>query len=111
MKLAEPWNEIVGNAATLADISPVNLADRIKVPVFLAAGGNDERAPIRHTEEMEAALRKAGVPVETLYFSNEGHGFYEEDHKVAFYTQLLDFLGRHIGEGKDATTADAAAAH
>lgn len=98
----------IGDPASLASISPINLADRVKVPVFLVAGGNDERAPIQHTKEMEDALRKAGVPVETLYFADEGHGFYEEDHKLAFYTQLLGFLDRNIGSMTSATTSAAA---
>lgn len=99
----------IGDPASLGKVSPVNLADRIKVPVFLAAGGMDERAPIAHSEEMERALRKAGVPVETLYLPTEGHGFFEESHKLAFYTQLLAFLDRNIGSG--AGGGSAAAAH
>jgi dipeptidyl aminopeptidase/acylaminoacyl peptidase len=87
----------VGEPEQLAKLSPVNLADRIKVPVFLAAGGEDERAPIAHSRRMEKALRAAGVPVETLYYDTEGHGFYVPAHEQAFYTQLLAFLARNIG--------------
>ncbi|MCD9087691.1 S9 family peptidase [Stenotrophomonas sp. SY1] len=83
--------------AALAAVSPNRLADKIKVPVFLAAGGEDERAPIEHSRMMEAALRKAGVPVESLYYSTEGHGFYTEPHQREYYTQLLAFLSRHLG--------------
>ena len=54
--------------AELAKVSPNLHADRIKVPVFLAAGGEDKTAPIKHTEKMEAALKNAGASVETLYF-------------------------------------------
>ena len=83
----------------LREHSPVHLANRIKVPVFLAAGENDRRAPIQHTELMEAALKKAGVPVESLYFRGEGHGYYSVDNKLKFHQQLLAFLDRHIGSG------------
>jgi dienelactone hydrolase len=93
----------VGEPAQLGAISPVNQAGLIKVPVFLAAGGEDERAPIQHSERMEKALRAAGVPVETLYYRAEGHGFYVDAHRQAFYTQLLAFLDRNIGA--PATTA------
>lgn len=80
-------------------ISPTRLASKIKVPVFLAAGGEDKRAPIEHSEKMEKALRDAGVPVETLYFDTEGHGFYTEEHNREYYTRLLAFLDKHIGSG------------
>jgi dipeptidyl aminopeptidase/acylaminoacyl peptidase len=49
---------------------------------------------------MEKALKSAGVPVETLYYPTEGHGFYTEEHQREFYTRLLDFLGRHLGGAK-----------
>jgi len=83
--------------AALAAVSPNRMADRIKVPVFLAAGGEDEIAPIEHTRMMEAALRKAGVPVESLYYGTEGHGFYTEPHQREYYGRLLAFLSRHLG--------------
>ncbi|MET4679455.1 alpha/beta hydrolase family protein [Stenotrophomonas rhizophila] len=96
--------EWVGDRTTLAAVSPVNLAERIKVPVFLAAGGEDERAPILHTRRMEAALKKAGVPVETLYYPTEGHGFYTDPHRREYYTKLLAFLSNSLG-GQTATVS------
>ncbi len=81
----------------LAATSPNRLADRIKVPVFLAAGGEDEIVPIEHSKKMEKALRAANVPVETLYYPTEGHGFYRPEHQAEFYTKLLAFLSRNIG--------------
>lgn len=93
--------EWMGEAESLPARSPVTLADRIKVPVFLAAGGKDERAPVVHTEKMEKALKSAGVPVESLYFPTEGHGFYTREHRREYYQRLLAFLSRHLG-GKTA---------
>lgn len=90
-------NEWIGPKAGLDAVSPNRMADRIKVPVFLAAGGEDERAPIEHSKAMEKALQAAGVQVESLYFPNEGHGFYVEANRKEFYTRLLAFLDRHIG--------------
>ncbi len=83
--------------AQLAAVSPNRIASRIKVPVFLAAGGEDLQVPFEHSELMEKALKDAGVPVETLYYPKEGHGFYQVEHRREFYQRLLDFLDRHIG--------------
>ncbi|MBJ7574840.1 S9 family peptidase [Luteimonas sp. MC1828] len=93
------WSkEWVGeDAAALAAASPNRIADRIKVPVFLAAGGEDEIAPIEHSRRMEKALVAAGVPVQTLYYATEGHGFYVEENRREYYTRLLAFLGAHLG--------------
>lgn len=91
--------EWVGEPATLAAVSPVNLAQQIKVPVFLAAGGEDERAPIQHTQRMEAALKRAGVPVQSLYYPREGHGFYVDANRRAYYGKLLTFLSQNLEKG------------
>jgi dipeptidyl aminopeptidase/acylaminoacyl peptidase len=101
--------EWIGEPAALGAVSPNRIADRIKVPVFLAAGGEDERAPIEHSKLMEKALRSAGVPVETLYYPTEGHGFYVEAHKREYYTRLLAFLSRYLGGAVATPSAGAAA--
>ena len=98
-------SEWIGDPAQLAPFSPVNLAAQIKVPVFLAAGGKDERAPIRHSKKMAEALQRAGVPVETLYFDTEGHGFYTLEHRREYYTKLLAFLSRSLGGQQAGATA------
>ncbi len=77
--------------------SPNKLASRIKVPVFLAAGGADVRAPQSHSEAMARALKAAGKSVETMYFSTEGHGFVKDENQIAYYTKLFQFFERNIG--------------
>lgn len=96
--------EWIGTPESLANVSPTRLAGAIKVPVFLAAGGEDQRAPQLHSERMEKALRTAGVPVESLYYKTEGHGFYEESHRREYYARLLGFLSKSLG-GKVAVPA------
>jgi dipeptidyl aminopeptidase/acylaminoacyl peptidase len=77
--------------------SPNKLASRIKVPVFLAAGGADVRAPQSHSEAMARSLKAAGKSVETMYYSTEGHGFVKEENQIAYYSKLFDFFHRYIG--------------
>lgn len=86
-----------GDRDLLARTSPTRLASKIKVPVFLAAGGIDERAPLEHSEMMRDALVAAGNKPEWLVYKDEGHGFYQDAHNVEYYTKLLAFLDRHIG--------------
>lgn len=93
------------NDSDLAAVSPNKIAAQIKIPVFLSAGREDETAPVEHTEKMEAALKAAGVPVETLYFPTEGHGIYDPEHRGEFYVRLLTFLNKHIGGRAPVTPA------
>src|SRR5690606_20722550 len=87
--------------AALQAASPTSRAGDIRVPVFLAAGGEDFVAPIEHTRRMEAALKAAGVPVEALYYPKEGHGFYDLAHRREFYGRLLRFLADHTAARPD----------
>jgi dipeptidyl aminopeptidase/acylaminoacyl peptidase len=90
-------NAWVGPRDTLAARSPVNLANRIKIPVLLVAGGADKIAPIVHSKRMAEALRKAGNPAQTLYVAKEGHGFYTVENRRVFFNRLLAFLTTHLG--------------
>ena len=58
-----------------------------------------ERANIVYDENVtdEAALKKAGSPVESLYVKNEGHGFYNLANQRTYYSRLLAFLSRSLG--------------
>lgn len=84
-------------ADNLAAISPNLLAERITIPVLLTAGDSDLTAPPGHTRKMRDALEKLGKPVEAKIYFGEGHGFYEPENRLDFYTRLLAFLDRNIG--------------
>lgn len=93
-------NEWIGDDKNmLAANSPTRRAASIKVPVMLAAGREDETAPVEHTEAMERALKAAGVQVEAKYYSGEGHGYYKPENRKDFQTRLLAFLARSLGGG------------
>jgi dipeptidyl aminopeptidase/acylaminoacyl peptidase len=89
----------------LSSISPANMASKIKVPVFLAAGGEDVRAPKLHSEKMRDALTKAGNKPEWMLAKNEGHGYFRMEKTLEYYEKLLKFFDKHIGPGKTAATA------
>lgn len=98
-KSARTWfREWVGDdSARLQATSPTYLAGSIKVPVLIAWAGGDDIAPSRQSRAMVSALKRAQVPVETVYFAKEGHGFYSAENQAQFYTRLLAFLGQHLG--------------
>ena len=78
------------------DTSPVNLADRIQVPLIMAYGKNDPRVHIDHGFDMERALKKAGKPYEMIIQEGEGHGFRNEENSIAFYSRVDEFLKKNV---------------
>jgi len=79
--------------------SPDKLADRIDVPVFLAHGKDDQRAPFAQAEAMRDALDAAHKTCEWMAVPHEGHGFYTEADRADFLTRMQAFLGKYIGPG------------
>jgi dipeptidyl aminopeptidase/acylaminoacyl peptidase len=86
------------DSAALDAQSPTALADKITIPVLLVHGSKDKIAPVIHAEMMRDALTKAGHPPEWMEVANEGHGFYDSEHRKEFYLKLEAFLGKYIGK-------------
>ncbi len=82
--------------AELDRFSPAMQADKIKVPVLLIHGKNDDIAPFEHAKVMREALEKVGRPPEWVAVADEGHGFYATKNRTAFYEKLEEFLGKHL---------------
>lgn len=81
-----------------ASVMPITYADKIKLPVAMAAGARDPRCPPENTEAMAEALEKAGnKPEHVIIQSGEMHGFYDVKNRVNLYTTMLGFFDRHIG--------------
>lgn len=63
------------DAALEAEHSPDRQVSRITPPCFLMHAEDDDVVPVENTLRFRAALKKAGVPVETHLFEKGGHGF------------------------------------
>ena len=88
------------DTAKLKRNSPAKRADEIKVPVYIVHGGEDWRAPIQHARKLRKAMEAAGVTYQWMVEEDEGHGFYQKDHRLALYSELLKFLEKHLGSGE-----------
>ncbi|MDP9075193.1 MAG: S9 family peptidase [Actinomycetota bacterium] len=91
----------VGNPETESDFlwsrSPLSRADQIRIPVLIAQGANDPRVKQAESEQIVAALAKAGIDHEYLLFEDEGHGFAKPENRLKFYAAAEAFLARHLG--------------
>lgn len=76
--------------------SPVDLVDKLKVPVFIIQGGKDVRVPPEQAYALRDALEAKDHPYEWMYKENEGHGFYKPENNIERWTRMLQFLDKHI---------------
>ena len=84
------------DSARLHRVSPLFSATRIKVPLMVLQGANDPRVLKVESEEIVAAARKNGVPVEYVLFPDEGHGFVKKENQIRGYTAVIAFLDRYL---------------
>jgi dipeptidyl aminopeptidase/acylaminoacyl peptidase len=94
----------VGDLATeeefLKSRSPLFKADRIRIPMLIAQGANDPRVKQAESEQIVAAIRKAGKPVEYMVFKDEGHGFARPENTLKFVAAAEAFLAKHLRGGR-----------
>jgi len=77
--------------------SPIHHADRLRSPVILFQGLEDEVVPPSQAEAMAAALKANGVPHEYIAFEGEQHGFRRQETIVRCHEAELAFYGRILG--------------
>jgi acetyl esterase/lipase len=81
----------------LEQISPLDHADQIRVPVLIAHGTEDQIVDVAQSKRLAKALKRNGVPYETFYRAEEGHGFRDYKDRVEFYHHVEAFLAANLG--------------
>jgi acetyl esterase/lipase len=83
--------------------SPMTYVDRTDPPFLLIHGTDDQTVPVAQTEQFDAALRKAGVPVTKLIIPGVGHSWIGQTADSTRKASLdalqisIDFIDKMIG--------------
>jgi dipeptidyl aminopeptidase/acylaminoacyl peptidase len=95
----------MGDPATDAErherISPLFHAENITRPLLVVQGANDPRVLQVESDEIVAAVRANGVPVEYVLFEDEGHGFMKKENQISAANAYAEFLAEHMGSDPD----------
>ncbi|HTX00484.1 MAG TPA: S9 family peptidase [Acidimicrobiales bacterium] len=99
--LIAQFHRRVGNPETDRDFlwsrSPLSRAEDITIPLLIAQGANDPRVKQAESEQIVAALDKAGIAHEYLLFPDEGHGFAKPENRLRFFAAAEAFFAEHLG--------------
>lgn len=79
--------------------SPLTYVDAVRAPVYISAGVNDPRCPIRQVENYVQRLERRGHPHE-VYRYDAGHGSLVVEERIKQVRLELDFAQRHVGEAR-----------
>lgn len=77
--------------------SPLYYVDRIQAPLLIGQGANDRRVPPGQSDQIVAAMRATGLPVDYLVYAEEGHGFARPANRFHFFAAAEEFLATHLG--------------
>ena len=87
----------------LEEVSPLLHANLIRKPLIVLQGANDPRVLKVESDEIVAAVKKNGVPVEYIVFPDEGHGFSKKKNQIEGYSAVLRFLDKYLKAAPGAT--------
>jgi dipeptidyl aminopeptidase/acylaminoacyl peptidase len=94
-RMADPTTP-EGKALLIAE-SPLTQAKAIVTPLLVVQGKNDPRVNIRESNQIVAAVRDNGKPIEYLVAPDEGHGFARPINNLAMVTAMEAFFADHLG--------------
>ncbi|MFE9850676.1 prolyl oligopeptidase family serine peptidase [Streptomyces sp. NPDC005576] len=75
--------------------SPLTYVDAVRAPVYISAGVNDPRCPIRQVENYVDRLKARGA-VHEVYRYDAGHGSLVVEERIKQVGLELDFALRHL---------------
>ena len=93
VELGDPFT---ADSVALIAKSPLFHADKITKPFIVLQGSNDPRVLQVESDEIVAAARKNGVPVEYTIFPDEGHGFVKKENNIKASEDILKFLDKYL---------------
>ena len=92
-ELGDPFTE---DSLRLYKISPLFHAQKVTKPLMVLQGANDPRVLQVESDEIVAAVKENGVPVEYVIFDDEGHGFVKKENQIEGYGKILEFLDKYL---------------
>ena len=92
-ELGDPYT---ADSVALFAKSPLFHAAKITKPFIVLQGSNDPRVLQVESDEIVAAAKKNGVPVEYVIFPDEGHGFVKKENNIKASEEVLKFLDKYL---------------
>jgi len=91
------WRKTVQGDETfdLTTVSPLFAIDKLKVPLLIVHGDDEQRVPYKQSKLYADALAKAGKPFEFITLKGEGHGFSSDANQQLWLDKLDAFLTKY----------------
>jgi dipeptidyl aminopeptidase/acylaminoacyl peptidase len=107
------WHRRIGNPEIPEDLedmksrSPLFFADKITAALMVIQGANDPRVKKQESDQIVSKMHELGRPVTYVLAENEGHGFVQEDNRLATTAAIEKFLAEQLGGRFQETMSEA----
>ena len=91
--------EEIGTGRALKDVSPIELVDKVSVPILLIHGQNDTVVDFVQSASMADALRQAKKDVQLVTLPGEDHWLSKGETRLAMLQAAVDFVIKHNPPG------------
>jgi dipeptidyl aminopeptidase/acylaminoacyl peptidase len=76
--------------------SPLTYIQAVKAPLLVQQGENDIRVPPGQAKQVIEALKKKGNIVDSVFYPEEGHGFYKREHQQDSLQRMVDWFDKYL---------------
>lgn len=80
--------------------SPLTYINAVKAPLLVQQGENDIRVPPGQAKQVVEALKKKGNTVDSVFYPEEGHGFYKREHQQDSLQRMVDWFDKYLKVAK-----------
>jgi len=80
--------------------SPLTYINATKAPLLVQQGENDIRVPAGQAKQVVEALKKKGNTVDSVFYPEEGHGFYKREHQQDSLQRMVDWFDKYLKGAK-----------
>ncbi|HET7811843.1 MAG TPA: S9 family peptidase, partial [Steroidobacteraceae bacterium] len=95
--IAEWWRASMGDLKHLRTVSPIENADKVKIPILLVHGADDSVVPIEQSRSMNGKLKRAGKDVRYVEMPGDDHWLSSAATRTQMLSEVETFLAAHLG--------------
>ncbi|SJN30301.1 S9 family peptidase [Sphingobacterium sp. JB170] len=77
-------------------MSPVFHADKVKIPILFAQGGEDQFSSLTDANQFVQKVMKNNVPIKYIYKEEEGRQFRSDENVINYYQEVELFLKKYL---------------
>lgn len=85
--------------------SPLTYINAAKAPLLVQQGENDIRVPPGQAKQVVEALKAKGNIVDSVFYPEEGHGFYKREHQEDSLKRMVEWFDKYLKGRTDSTNA------